>query len=227
MAVSEDLGPRRIPPVAGLNLGPAGCAGRIAGPGGQALQPGETLFAEGDEADSAYEVACGLLRLCRMLPDGRRQIIGFLSEGGILGLPPDGIRCFTVEAATRAVVRPYRRAVFERRIAGEPSFARRLLDAAYADLRQAQEQVLLLGRKSALEKVASFLLQMARLQGDGDEIILPVRRGDIADYLGLSIETVSRSLTRLRLARVIALHTPEEVAILDRDRLEDCAAGAA
>ena len=85
MAVSEDLGPRRIPPVAGLNLGPAGCAGRIAGPGGQALQPGETLFAEGDEADSAYEVACGLLRLCRMLPDGRRQIIGFLSEGGILG----------------------------------------------------------------------------------------------------------------------------------------------
>lgn len=219
--------PRRIPPVAGVEIGGLDCAGRRGGAGGQVLLPGETLFSEGDEAVRAYEVSCGLLRVCRMMPDGRRQIIGFLSEGSIIGIPPDGVRAFTVEAATRSVLTSCRRTAFERRLAAEPAFARHLLDAAHHELCRAQEQMLLLGRKTALEKVASFLLQMVRLQGDGERVVLPVCRGDIADYLGLSIETVSRCLTRLRLARTIALPTPERVEILDRAWLEACAEGEA
>lgn len=190
------------------------------------LDAGEMLFAEGDDADCAFEVTSGLLRVYRLLPDGRRQITGLLPAGQVIGIPPDGVRDCTVEAATPATLRRYRRAVFERRLDGEPGFARRLLAAALLGLHQAQDQALLLGRKSAMERLASFLIQMSAMQGGGDALTLPIRRGDIADYLGLTIETVSRSFTKLKVSGVIALHTASSVEILDRDRLEGWAEGA-
>lgn len=191
------------------------------------LGAGETLFAEGDDADSAYEVTSGLLRVYRLLAGGRRQITGLLPPGRVIGIAPDGVRDCTVEAATPATVRRYRRAVFERRLDAEPGFARRLLTAALEDLHRAQEQALLLGRKSAMERLASFLLQVPAMQDDGDAIVLPIRRADIADYLGLTIETVSRCFTRLKTAGVIALHAASSVEIRDRDRLGDWADGMA
>ena len=191
------------------------------------LAAGETLFAEGDEAESAFEVVSGMLRVYRMLSDGRRQITGFLSEGRIVAIPPEGVWLTTVEAANEVAVRCFRRAAVEQRLDTNPAFARRLLAAASLDLRQAQDQALLLGRKSATEKVASFLLQMSAMQDDADVLSLPVRRGDIADYLGLTVETVSRCFTRLKTTGVIALPTPTMVEITDRARLEDCADGFA
>lgn len=189
------------------------------------LRSGETLFEEGDEADSAYEVESGLLRVYRLLPDGRRQITGFLSDGRIIGIPEEGVCTCSVEAATTTTLRRYRRAVYERRLDGEPGFARRLLKAAFLDLRQAEDQALLLGRKSATEKLASFLLQMSWLQGGADGITLPMCRSDIADYLGLTVETVSRAFTTLKSQGIIALKTPIRVDILERDWLESCADG--
>lgn len=192
----------------------------------QRKSPGEILFAEGDTADSIYEVVRGMVRLYKLLPDGRRQITGFLSAGHLLGLAPAGVCVYTAEAITDVTVCRYKRAAFERLIDEVPGFARRLLAVTSHELHAAQDQMLLLGRKSATEKVASFLLLMADRHGqEMDEVQVPMTRGDIADYLGLTIETVSRTLSRLKQDGVIALPAPTHIEIRDRDGLEDLAAG--
>jgi CRP/FNR family transcriptional regulator len=189
--------------------------------------PGETLFAEGDEAESVYEVVRGMLRLCKLLPDGRRQITGFLSAGQFLGLAPEGVCVYTAEAITEVTLCRYKRSAFDRLIDEVPGFAKRVLAVASHELSAAQNQMLLLGRKAAVEKVASFLLLMAEQAGEDEDgtIELPMTRSDIADYLGLTIETVSRTLTRLKQDRLIALPTPDRIKIRDRDQLEELAAG--
>jgi len=188
---------------------------------------GETVFAEGDQADSVYEVVRGMVRLYKLLPDGRRLITGFLSAGNLLGLAPDGVCVYTAEAINEVTLCRYKRAAFERLIDEVPGFAKRLLEVTSHELRAAQDRMLLLGRKSATEKVASFLLLMADRQGsdDLDEVEVPMTRTDIADYLGLTIETVSRTLTKLKQDGVIALPTFARIEILDQDRLEELAAG--
>jgi CRP/FNR family transcriptional regulator, anaerobic regulatory protein len=193
----------------------------------QRKAPGETVFAEGDEADSVYEVVRGMLRLYKLLPDGRRLITGFLSAGHLLGLAPEGVCVYTAEAITEVTLCRYKRSAFERLIDEVPGFAKRLLAVTSHELRAAQNQMLLLGRKSAPERVASFLLLMAEQEGsdDADEIQVPMTRGDIADYLGLTIETVSRTLTKLRQDGLIALPTSARIEIRDRDQLEELAAG--
>ena len=135
------------------------------------------------------------------------------------------------------VLRRYQRRAFDRRIDSEPGLARRILKAVSDELRMAQDQMLLLGRKSAVEKVASFLLRMAALEADtgavdgdadvSDHVDLPMGRGDVADYLGLTVETVSRTFTKLRNDGLIALPTPSSVEILDAGQLRGLAAGVA
>jgi CRP/FNR family transcriptional regulator, anaerobic regulatory protein len=191
----------------------------------QKAPAGETLFAEGDEADGVYEVVSGMLRLYKLLLDGRRQITGFLSAGQILGLAPEGAHVYSAEAINDVTLCRYPRAGFDRLIDEVPGLARRLLAVTSHELRAAQDQMLLLGRKAAAEKVASFLLLMADQQGSDDEISIPMARSDIADYLGLTTETVSRTFTKLKTEELIALPTPNRVEIRDRDQLEGFAAG--
>jgi CRP/FNR family transcriptional regulator len=194
----------------------------------QRKAPGATLFAEGDETNSVYEIVRGMLRLVKLLPDGRRQIIGFLSGGHLLGLAPDGVCVYTAEAVTEVTLCRYGRAAFERLIDEMPGFAKQLLAVTSHELRVAQDQMLLLGRKTATEKVASFLLVTVKQQ-DGDDaqdVNVPMTRSDIADYLGLTIETVSRTLTKLKQDGLIALPTPTTIEIRDRDQLEELAAEA-
>lgn len=193
----------------------------------QKKAPGETLFAEGDEADSVYEVVSGMLRLYKLLPDGRRLITGFLSAGHLLGLAPEGICVYTAEAITEVTLCRYKRSAFERLIDEVPGFAKRLLAVTSHELCVAQNQMLLLGRKAATEKVASFLLLMAGQQSgnDADAVDVPMTRSDIADYLGLTIETVSRTLTKLKQDGLIALPSPTRIEIHDFDRLQELAAG--
>ncbi len=186
---------------------------------------GETLFSEGDEADGLYEVVAGMLRLYKLLPDGRRQITGFLSAGQILGLAPEGTHVYSAEAINEVTLCRYPRAGFDRLIDEVPGLARRLLAVTSHELRAAQDQMLLLGRKTAAEKVASFLLLMADQQGSDDEVSVPMARSDIADYIGLTTETVSRTFTKLKTEGLIALPTPNCVKIHDRARLEDFATG--
>ena len=188
----------------------------------QRLPPGDVLFREGDKADAVYEVLSGMVRLYKLLPDGRRQVTGFLGAGQLLGLSPEGSCVFTADTVTEVSLCRYQRAAFERLIDEVPGFARRLLAVTSHELRAAQDQMVLLGRKSASERVASFLLM---LPGRTDEIDVPMTRGDIADHLGLTVETVSRTLTRLRQDGLIALPVPTRVRILDRNGLKKLAAG--
>lgn len=193
----------------------------------QKKAPGETLFAEGDEADSVYEIVHGMLRLYKLLPDGRRLITGFLSTGQLLGLAPEGVCVYTAEAITEVTFCRYKRKAFERLIDEVPGFAKRLLTATCHELRAAQDRMLLLGRKTATEKVASFLLLMADQQGSNTvvEVEVPMTRSDIADYLGLTVETVSRTLTKLKQDGLIQLLASARINIHDRSRLEELAAG--
>jgi CRP/FNR family transcriptional regulator, anaerobic regulatory protein len=181
---------------------------------------GDTVFSEGDAADSVYEVVRGMLRLYKLLPDGRRQIVGFPSAGHLLGLAPQGVHVYAAEAITDITLCRYPRAAFDRLVDDMPGLARRLLAVTTDELRFAQDQLLLLGRKSANEKVASFLLRLADEQNCEDEADIPMTRTDMGDYLGLNIETVSRTLTRLKGAKIIAMPTVDHVVFLDRDQLE-------
>jgi CRP/FNR family transcriptional regulator, anaerobic regulatory protein len=189
--------------------------------------PGEVLFAQGDDADSIYEVVRGTVRLYKLLLDGRRLVTAFLSAGHLLGLAPEGVWLYTAEAITDVMVRRYKRTAFERLVDEVPGLAKELLAVTSDELRAAQERMLLLGRKSATEKVASFLVLMAGQQGsdDAQKFAIPMTRSDIADYLGLTIGTVSRTLTKLIQQGVIALPTANRIEIRDRDDLEELAAG--
>jgi CRP/FNR family transcriptional regulator len=184
------------------------------------------VFSEGDEAKNVYEVMQGTLRLYKLLSDGRRQITGFLSGGHLLGLAHDERYLYTAEAITEVTLCRYPRSRFARMIVEIPGFAQRLLTVTSNELCAAQDQMLLLGRKSAAELVASFLLLMARRRAiDETEIRIPMTRSDIGDYLGLTVETVSRTLTKLRQDGVIALPSANCIELRDCDQLEALAAG--
>jgi CRP/FNR family transcriptional regulator len=188
---------------------------------------GEILFAEGDEADCVYEIMTGMVRLYKLLPDGRRQITGFLRAGSLLGLAPEGVCVYTAEAITNVTLCRYKRKALERLMDEAPGFARHLLAVTSHELRAAQDQMLLLGRKTAIEKVASFLMIMAERQdgSEADEIDVPMTRSDIADYLGLTLETVSRTLSKLKQMGLIALPTSGHIVIPRHEQLEQIAAG--
>ena len=191
----------------------------------QQKAPGETLFAEGDEADSIYEIVQGMVRLYKLMPDGRRLVTGFLSAGHLLGLAPEGTCVYTAEAITEVTVCRYKRAAFDRLLDEVPGFAKRVLTMTSQELLAAQDRMLLLGRKSAAEKVASFLLMMADQQAADETVDIPMTRHDIADYLGLTIETVSRTFSKLKADGLINLWTAVRIEIRDRDQLEELAAG--
>jgi len=192
----------------------------------QRLSPGKVLFSEGDPAENVYEVVQGTLRLYKLLCDGRRQIVGFLSAGHLLGLANEDSYLYTAEAVTEATICRYARSRFARLVEQVPGFATRVLTATSNELGSAQDQLLLLGRKSAMEKVASFILMMAGPRGsDRIEVQLPMTRADIADYLGLTIETVSRTFSKLRQDGVIELPSPSRLRLHDRDQVEAVAKG--
>jgi len=192
------------------------------------LQPGEVVFAEGDNANAVYEVVRGTLKIYKLLPDGRRQVTGFLGTDHLVGLAHEQQYLYTAEAITQVTVCRYARARFERLVDELPGFGMRLLAASSDELRAAQDQMVLLGRKFAEEKIASFLLMMGQHRGGGedpDEILLPMSRIDIADYLGLTMETVSRTLSKLKSDGVIAIPCASSIKLRDRVRLQHLATG--
>jgi len=166
---------------------------------------GEALYAEGDEAEYFYKVVSGTVRICKMLHDGRRQIEAFQFAGDIFGLERGAEHRFTAEAVDRLVVLAFRARNLESLLRDNPDLGGQLMGSVLASLDHARDHMVLLGRKSAREKVASFLLDLAdRLSSDG-HIELPMQRADIADHLGLTIETVSRTLTQLARDSLIIL----------------------
>jgi CRP/FNR family nitrogen fixation transcriptional regulator len=176
----------------------------------------EEIFAEGDRAGFFYKVVSGAVRTCKLLSDGRRQIDAFHLPGDIFGLEAGDDHRFGAEAVGTATVIAYRRFGSDMLSTGPGAFSREVLAAMMLSLERAQNHMLLLGRKSAMEKIATFLLDLsARLKDDAIE--LPMSRMDIADHLGLTIETVSRSLTQLERQRIIDLPAHRRSIVL-RDK---------
>jgi CRP/FNR family nitrogen fixation transcriptional regulator len=170
------------------------------------LTKGEELFAEGDPAEYFYRVVSGAIRTYKLLSDGRRQIDAFHLEGDIFGLEAGAAHRFSAEAVGNASVIAYRRSRLATLIQDDPSFRDQIMSATLRSLERAQDHMLLLGRKTAQEKLASFLLDMAqRLSDDHEHVELPMQRTDIADHLGLTIETVSRTLTQFARSGLIRL----------------------
>lgn len=195
----------------------------------ETAQAGETLFYEGDPANHLIEVIEGVVKLYKLLPDGRCQITGWIFPGQFGGLTPVGTYGQSAEAVTDVRVCRYNRAQLDRLVDDMPGLGRRLLDITCNDLASAQNQILWLGRKTAMERVASFLLhlceQARRRNEDPTTLHLPMRRCDIADYLGLTLETVSRMFSRLQAMRVIKISAQGRDVRVDADRLADLAEG--
>jgi CRP/FNR family transcriptional regulator len=184
---------------------------------------GETVVFESDLAASVYSLTSGLLRLSKLLPDGRRQIAGFLFPGDFLGITMEEEHAFTAETVAPSTLCRFPRARFDEFVSTHPNLESRLYAVAAHELAAARQQLVLLGRKTATERVASFLLMLAGRcsQRDDEEVLLPMSRADIADYLGLRIETVSRELTGLKTSRIIRLTGRQSLLIIDRGRLRE------
>jgi CRP/FNR family transcriptional regulator len=192
-------------------------------------EAGDTLFAEGEAADSLYNITSGTLMVYRLLPDGRRQVTGFLFPGDFVGLGSEALYRYTAEAITPATLCRFRRRELQEALERFPAMEKRLFGMASHELAAAQDQMVLLGRKTAQEKVASFLLMLSqRAERRGQKpnpIAVPMSRAQIGDYLGLTIETVSRVFSKLKSSGVIKPLIGDRVEILDRDRLAAMAVG--
>lgn len=190
--------------------------------------PGQILVVEGDPLRHCFRLLTGILRLYKALPDGRRQVLAFLLPGEYFGVFGSERHGYSAEAIAPSTLARYRRAGLEAELDGSRALAQAVLELASRELEHTRAQLLLLGRKSAEEKVASFLIALsARTAGGAGVIHLPMSRQDMADYLGLTIETVSRTLTRLRQDGLIALLRPQHVLLLEPERLQALAEGAA
>jgi CRP-like cAMP-binding protein len=179
------------------------------------------VFGEGETAEFFYEVVSGAIRTYKLLSDGRRQIGAFYLPGDVFGLEEGEVHSFSAEAVVGSTVRVAKRSAILAAAARDTADAPRLWSATAMGFRRAQEHRLLLGRKTAEERVASFLLKMNGVAPhSGDVIELPMSRQDIADYLGLTIETVSRTFTHLESTSAIELISARRVALRNRGNLQ-------
>ena len=171
------------------------------------FRAGKAIFSEGELANSVFGLSQGVVRLYKMLPDGRRQILAFALPGDFLGMPLADRHKFSADAIGEVALCRFSRDDLTKFIKSSPSIMRLLIEFSIRELDMAQDQLLLLGNGSAEEKVAVFLVswrnRLARLSAFSETVPLPMRRQDIADFLGLKLETVSRTLAKLEQRKVI------------------------
>jgi len=191
------------------------------------LSKHEMLFTEGDRGGKYYEVLEGVMCSFRILHDGRRQILSFSYPGDIVGIGHEQECKCSCESVKNATVRCIPSATMQTSVEAQLELTQKLLDVAKNELAGMHDHFVMVGRKSSVEKIASFLLALARRadNGDGQDVTfqLPMTRTDIADFLGLTIETVSRRLTMLRKLGVIDLPQITTVHVRDMERLEELA----
>lgn len=185
---------------------------------------GQEICIQGQSVEHWYFLICGAARCCAIRSDGRRQIVDLLLPGDFFGFTFGDQSDATIEAVAEAtVVASYPRRRIELLAESDPKIAREIWEIAFTAMARLQAQLLILGRITALEKVGSFILEMAaRLSnGDAHRVALPVSRYDIADYLGVSVETVSRALSDLKQRGAIKLLDTRTVSVVHRDVLEE------
>ena len=193
--------------------------------------PRQTIIEEGQPADFLINVTAGTVKLFRTLSDGRVQIVGFLKRGDFLGVPTGGIYSVGAEAITKVETCNFSRPPFERMLTEFPTLERRLFELASTEVAAARDHLLLLGRKTARERVATFLNLMVDNARCGHAptpcIELPMTRAEIADYLGMTMETVSRVLGTFKSDGLIAAGSPSEISLLKPETLKKIAEGEA
>ena len=193
----------------------------------RSFQAGQTIIWSGDRMEFVGSVVTGIATLTQTMEDGRRQMVGLLLPSDFVGRPGRTNAAFDVTATTDVVMCCFRKKPFEDLMVDTPHIAQRLLEMTLDELDAAREWMLLLGRKTAREKIASLISIIARREaslhlrraGGPLSVDLPLTREEMADYLGLTLETVSRQISALKKDGVITLEGNRHVSIPDIDRL--------
>lgn len=186
------------------------------------LKAGETLYVEGDMAPYCYQVADGVMKEYNTLEDGRRQVADFYGVGELFGISELNEHLYTAEAITACAIKFYGRDAYLKTIAASPELSEQFLDTLMTRLHRARERMVMLGRMSANQRVAAFLQRLSGEQETIDNVRFVMSRQDIADHLGLTIETVCRVLTEFKKKHIIEMPSARLFSVPDLDRL-DCA----
>jgi CRP/FNR family nitrogen fixation transcriptional regulator len=184
---------------------------------------GAEVFGEAEPAEYVYQVIDGAVRSYKLLSDGRRQIGAFHLINDVFGLENGGVHRFTAEAIVDTTIRLVKRVSLAHVAESDTTVARDLLNMTATNLKHAEDHMLLLGRKTSLERVAAFLLEMDHRLTAAGVMALPMCRRDIADYLGLTLETVSRALSALHDQGILGFlgQTQRQIVLLDRPKLAE------
>ena len=186
----------------------------------------QTIFSEGEPVNHAYKITSGVVRLCKHLPDGRRQIAQFLFPGEYLSFITIGDHGFSAEAVVDVTLLSFPQKQVERLCQEDPELRARLFQMLSQRVRDIQDHLTMVGRQTAKERVAAFLLLLSeRLSPDGTRVDVPMNRQDIADYLSLTMETVSRTLSLLKSTRIIAAADLHRLELRNIDALHALADG--
>ena len=201
----------------------AGHAERLPEGPGRVVGATTVLFHEGDSADALYEVVTGVFRATKVFQDGRRQVVAFAYPGDVIGFGHGEAYRFDCDALTPARVQVTARGDLGQAMRSRPELGEKLLAMAAGEVASMHDLSVLLCRKSAMERIAGFLLSLASRTGklgNDKRVSLPMCRADIADHLGLTIETVSRNLTKLKVRRIVDLPDRGNFVIRDLERLQ-------
>jgi CRP/FNR family transcriptional regulator len=189
----------------------------------------EFVFIEGDPTTHVFRIETGAVALYKVLADGRRQIVGFAYPGDLIGLGARGEHVMNAQAIKPTRLRCLGLATLHRSAARDPALGFKLYEAVARELEATRDLMLTTGQRSATERVASFLLAFSRRAErngqDAGDFELPMTRADIGDFLGLTIETVSRTFTKLKVMGLIELPQASRVKVIDRDHLESLTSG--
>ena len=220
--------PLRTPAIVGQQVFPAQQAvshkfGAVAGliAGEFTYKKGEEIFGEDEPAEYIYEVVSGAVRSCKLLSDGRRQIAAFHLPGDMFGLESATTHRLAAEAIIKTTVRLVKRNSLEKAASLDVHVANTLWAMTAGELEHAEDHMLLLGRKNAMERVATFLLEMDRRLAVAGMMALPMCRRDIGDYLGLTLETVSRTLSELHAKGVLGFSGARQIVLRNRQHLRN------
>ncbi|AVT83110.1 helix-turn-helix domain-containing protein [Rhodopseudomonas palustris] len=181
----------------------------------------EEIYGEDEPSEYVYQVVSGAVRSYKLLSDGRRQIGAFYLPGDVFGLESGPTHRLTAEAIVDTTVRLIKRRSLEQAAATDINIARGLWSMTAGELRHAEDHMLLLGRKNAMERVANFLLEMDRRLAVAGMMALPMCRRDIGDYLGLTLETVSRALSQLQSKGILGFSGARQIELRNRAQLRN------
>lgn len=177
------------------------------------------IYGEDEQADYVYQVVTGAVRTYKLLSDGRRQVGAFHLPGDVFGIEAGATHRLSAEATIDSTVRLIKRSTLEAVAGTDAKVANLLWAMTVADLKHAQDHMLLLGRKTSMERVVAFLLEMDKRLSSAGIMGLPMSRRDIGDYLGLTLETVSRALSQLNEEGVLTLSGARRISLQNRQRL--------